>query len=76
MKILYIMAAVMLIGALMMIVASHQILSGIEVSKEKQVVLRPDLKPYVAVSYLGITLFVVGAVGSLIVLLKSINRRV
>lgn len=76
MKVLYIMAALMLVGLLIMVVASQKVLSGVEISKEdNHATLAPELRPYIGISYMGVGLFVVGAVGAVIFLLKTINRR-
>jgi hypothetical protein len=81
MKILYILAALMLIGIFLMFVSSFKVLDTLEAQKKmtrfrsKHVVVSPITKGYVVAGYLGITFFVVGAFGSIFVLFQVMNRR-
>jgi len=81
MKIVYLLAALMLIGIILMSVASYKVFSSMQPQgagihrKSAPVSLDPQSGMYVVVSYLGLTLFVVGAIGSIFALFQVMNRR-
>jgi hypothetical protein len=79
MKIMYVLGALMLIGALLMIISSFKAMEMMQVAKASGIArnapLNIGLHSYVIAGYLGVTFFVVGALGSIIVLFQLFNRR-
>ena len=86
MKILYILAALMMIGILLLFVCSMKVLSDLKATTPTRVlrtsryreVAKPVVKPktqiYVIGTYLGLTFFIVGAGGSILALFQSMRR--
>ena len=85
MKLLYILAAVMFAGLIMMTVSSYKVMS---VVKENPPVssspvhgstpaapVNPDVLPYVTLSYLGLAFFLIGAVGAIFAAFKAMTHR-
>ena len=82
MKILYILAVLMLIGIFLMFVSSFKVLDTMQANKlsrftrmKAPVAVSPLTRAYVVAGYLGMTLFVVGALGSVFVLFQIMRGR-
>ena len=79
MKVVYILAAMMLIGIILIMVSSYKVFSAMQtypgIHKKAPVVMDPQGRSYVVMSYLGLTLFVVGAIGSIFALFQIMTRR-
>jgi len=88
MRLLYILSAMVIIGILLISISSFKVFSAVQqknsaISKRYPGVHRkvqptavdPQTRMYVGISYLGITLFVVGSLGAIVVLFQNINRR-
>ena len=80
MKGLFILAAVMTIGAMLMFVCSYKLLSELDTIKnvnpgKDALTLKTEMQPYVVGSYLGLTLLVAGGLGAIILLFRSWSRR-
>ena len=89
MKILYILGALMFIGIFMIFICSLKVLNemsvvqrttfrrplGLRPQKPQPTTVKPSTMPFVVGTYLGLTFFVVGAVGSIIVLVQVSMRR-
>lgn len=78
MKLLYAMIALMLVGAFLMFISSYQIFNKLQAVKTGDI--HPDegkstMRPYVTMSYLGLTLFIVAGVGGLILVITIVTRR-
>ena len=87
MKVLYILAALMLIGIFLIFVCSMKVLTDLRANtpgsrlpqnrRFKQVqkpVVQPKTQVYVIGTYIGLTFFVVGAAGSILALFQSMRR--
>ena len=88
MKLLYILSAMVIIGILLISISSFKVFSVVQQKnsafskrypgvhrKAQPVPVDPETRMYVGLSYIGITLFVVGSLGAIIVLFQNINRR-
>lgn len=86
MKSLYLLAAIMFTGLLMMTVSSYKVISVVKDSpeaaspagahgKSPAPAVNPDVLPYVTLSYVGLTLFLVGAVGAIIAAFRAMTNR-
>jgi hypothetical protein len=78
MKVLYILVALMLVGAFLMFVSSYQIFSKMQEVKlgfTDALEAKAILRPYVVASYLGLTFFIVGGLGALIMIITTFGRR-
>jgi hypothetical protein len=86
MKILYILAALMLIGIILLFVCSVKVLTDLKTTtptryprttRYRQIskpVVKPKTQIYVIGTYLGLTFFIVGAAGSIVALFQSMRR--
>jgi hypothetical protein len=87
MKVLYILAALMLIGIMLLVVCSMKVLTDLKATTTPtrlgrtpryRPVAKPVIKPktqvYVIGTYLGLTFFIVGAAGSILALFQSMRR--
>lgn len=74
MKALYMLSVMMVVGLLVMFVSYYKLLTELGASRVGAVI-QPGIKTYVAINYLGLALFVIGAVGALFLLLRSFTRR-
>ncbi|MGH9857762.1 MAG: hypothetical protein ACRD4B_07960 [Acidobacteriota bacterium] len=86
MKILYILAALMLIGIVLLFVCSVKVLTDLKATTPSRFprttryrqISKPAVKPktqvYVIGTYLGLTFFIVGAAGSIVALFQSMRR--
>jgi hypothetical protein len=80
MKGLFILATVMLVGAMLMFVCSYKLLSEMDNLKaaspgKHALTLRREMQPYVFGSYLGLALLAGGGLGAIILLFRSWSRR-
>ena len=93
MKTLYIMAAVMIVGLLMMSLASYKVFSVAQEAKEAGSSERvkskipgfdrgpeisapaSEVMPFVMISYIGLTLFIVGGAGAIFAAFKAMTHR-
>ena len=81
MKIMYILGALMLIGAMLMFVSAVKAMDAFQTVKMARVLHRsapivtPATQYYLMAGYLGLAFFVVGAVGALIAVIQLFNRR-
>lgn len=86
MKSLYLLAAIMFAGLLMMTVSSYKVVSLVKANaaesspaagqgKAPAPATNPNILPYVTLSYLGLTLFIVGAVGAIIAAFRAMTHR-
>ncbi len=80
MKGLFILAAVMLVGAMLMFVCSYKLLSELDNIKapgpdKDALALRTEMQPYVLGSYLGLALLAGGGLGAIILLFRTWSRR-
>lgn len=80
MKGLFILAAVMTIGAMLMLVCSYKLLSELDTIKnvnpgKDALALKTEMQPYVVGSYLGLTLLLAGGLGAIILFFRSWSRR-
>jgi len=84
-KIVYILAVLMLIGIFLIFVCSMKVLTDLNSSKKvsrfqrtprstQQPVVKPKTQIYVIGTYLGLTFFVVGGIGSIIALFQAMRR--
>ena len=86
MKVLYILAALMLIGIFLLFICSMKVLTDLrgaptrrfpQTQRFKQVakpVVKPKTQVYVIGTYLGLTFFLVGAGGSILALFQAMRR--
>lgn len=74
MKGVYLLAAVVLIGIAIMLVCNYKVLGYMEAVKHSGS-LPPESSLYITGSYLGLTLFLAGTVGAILLLLRNIGRR-
>ena len=86
MKVLYILAALMMIGIILLFVCSMKVLSDLKATTPTRVlrtyryrenakpVVKPKTQVYVIGTYLGLTFFIVGAGGSILALFQSMRR--
>lgn len=89
MKVLYILSAMIIIGILLISVSSFKVFSAVQ-QKQSTVSKRfpgarprvqplqpvdPQTRMYVGMSYLGMTLFIIGSLGAIVVLFQQFNRR-
>ena len=86
MKVLYILAALMLIGIFLLFICSMKVLTDLRGTPTRRFphsqrfkqVAKPDVKPktqvYVIGTYLGLTFFLVGAGGSILALFQAMRR--
>ena len=74
MRALYLLTTTMLSGLFLMFVSSYKLLSHLGAARAG-VLVPSGARPYVAVSYLGLGLFLVGGIGALIMLVRSLMRR-
>lgn len=78
MKLLYAMIALMILGAFIMFVSSYQIFNKMAAVKAGDIApdeAKSSVRPYVTLSYLGLTLFIVAGVGGLILVITIVTRR-
>jgi hypothetical protein len=80
MKGLIILAALMLIGSVLMFFCSYKLLSEINQVKaanpdKDATMLRTEMQPYVLGSYLGLALLAGGGLGAIILIFRSWSRR-
>ena len=89
MKLLYILAAIMFAGILLMTVASLKVFSTVKATEQanrfkhrnpnrpkvSQVEKHPEVLPYVTMSYLGLVLFLCGGVGAMFAAFKAMTQR-
>ena len=86
MKLLYLLAAVMFAGLVMMSVSSYKVMSVVKESTPASQAppapghSQPDavnsyVLPYVTLSYVGLTCFIVGAVGAIFAAFKAMTHR-
>jgi hypothetical protein len=78
MKVLYILVALMLIGAFVMFISSYQIFTKMQEVKlgyTDALEAKALLRPYVFASYLGLTGFIVGGLGALVMIITTFGRR-
>lgn len=78
MKVLYILVGLMLLGAFLMFVSSYQIfnkMNEVKLGYMDALEAKALLRPYVGASYLGLTCFIVGGLGSLILVITTFGRR-
>jgi hypothetical protein len=86
MKVLYILAALMLIGIILLVVCSMKVLTDLKATTPTRIlrstrfrqvnkpVVKPKTQVYVIGTYLGLTFFIVGAGGSILALFQSMRR--
>lgn len=72
---LYIYGAMMVSGVLIMLFSSYRILNVLDAAKSGFGTQHPGLQSYVMVSYCGVGLFLLGALGAIVMILKAMNRR-
>lgn len=86
MKLLYLLATVMFAGLFLMAVSSYKVMSVVKESapaapvapsagKSSSVTVSPDALPYVTLSYLGLALFLIGAVGAILAAFRAMTHR-
>jgi hypothetical protein len=85
-KLLYILAALMLIGIVLIFLCSAKVLSDLNATPSNRFsrlprhrqpakpVVKPRTQVYVIGTYLGLTFFVVGAGGSIVALFQAMRR--
>ena len=83
-KVLYVLAALMLIGIFLIFVCSAKVLNDLNSLPEVQInrmlgrrgqpAVQPGTQVYIIGSYLGLTFFVVGGIGSIVALFQSMRR--
>jgi len=83
-KVLYVLAALMLLGIFLIFVCSAKVLNDLNSSPAVRInrmrgravkpVVQPSTQVYVIGSYLGMTFFVVGGIGSIVALFQSMRR--
>ena len=87
MRVLYILAALMLIGIVLIFLCSAKVLTDLNATTPrrfsrvpryrttpKQPVMKPKTQVYVIGTYLGLTFFIVGAGGSIVALFQAMRR--
>jgi len=80
MKILYVLAALILIGAMLMFFSTFKLMDVVQAAKIAKLTHRPNPtltavhQYYVLAGYLGMTFFAVGTVGAVIVLIQLMRR--
>ena len=75
MKALYVLATLMLIGIFLIFVCSAKVLNDLKTSPDQQITrIQPRTQGYVIGTYLGLTFFAVGAVGSIFALFQAMRR--
>jgi hypothetical protein len=89
MKGIYILAILMFFGLILMFYSQYQVMNIVGERNIKApagakspkndlppvMITDPDVMPYITGSFVGLALFVVGAVGGLIVAIKTFTRR-
>lgn len=77
MRALYLYGTMMVTGVLLMLASSYKILNVLEEAKSSgaKVAAQSGVQVYVLISYIGVGMFVLGALCAVIVVLRSINRR-
>jgi len=82
-KVLYLLAAIMLIGVLLIFICSAKVLNDLNSPQMRIDRLRhrdisqsvqPRTQMYVIGTYLGLTFFVVGGIGSILALFQAMKR--
>ena len=87
MRVLYILAVLMLIGIVLIFVCSMKVLGDLKATtdvrrspriprfrQQQKPVVKPKTQVYVLGTYLGLTFFIVGGVGSIIALFQAMRR--
>ncbi|HET6268139.1 MAG TPA: hypothetical protein VFG11_10515 [Acidobacteriota bacterium] len=77
MRALYVFGVMMLGGVLLMLVSSYKLLTAIGDAKLEGTPIAGDwaVKGPVMSSYMGIGLFLFGALGAIVMIIRGINRR-
>ena len=88
MKVMYILGALMMTGILLIMFCSVRVLNDMNMPNRlrmrpggmnprvKQPAVRPSTQPYVIGTYLGVTFFIVGAIGSMIAVVQVLRREI
>jgi hypothetical protein len=74
MKGLYMLSGMMVVGLLVMFVSYYKLLTELGTARAGSIA-QPGVQTYVAINYFGLALFLIGAVGALFLLLRSLTRR-
>jgi hypothetical protein len=77
MRALYLYGAMMVTGVLLMLASSYKVLNVLDEAKSggAKVAAQSGVQSYVLISYIGVGMFVLGALGAMVVVLRSMNRR-
>lgn len=77
MRALYVYGVMMVAGVLLMMFCSYQILDVLDAAKSHggQIAEQPGVQSYVTISYIGVGLFLLGALGAIVMVLRVMNRK-
>jgi hypothetical protein len=73
MKGITLLSGMMVVGLMVMFVSYYKLLT--ELGAAHPGMVAPGIKTYVAINYLGLTLFLIGAFGALFLLIRSFTRK-
>lgn len=77
MRALYLFGGLMVIGVGLMLASSYKILNVLDQAKLEgtKFVAQSGVQTYVTLSYVGVGMFLLGAVGAIIVMLRGMSRQ-